>query len=295
MKNLKLILFVFFNLSYLFTHAQITHYNQYPTMFDENINFIFSMRQVNLEYEGPLIRLRRDSDNAESDFSPASSGALISNSAINSWRGGANLFVVKWYDQSGWGRDAIQPVANRQPAFTRSNTRPFFAGDASNDFLYIETGFQELSDSGMNGTVLAVMNATQVAQFTFGVADSLNGSNRWSGHMNWSDNNVYFDPGICCNSPRSFSNSTATGTWKHYTFMRTKDSVIARRNGVNQFAGLHTTGRCSSNNYFRLCHAGNLSNQFSDTGFMEFIMYNSNLNYSIIGETEQSAINFWGL
>ncbi len=293
MKKILLIILIF--IGQFEINAQILHHNQLPTLFDENINFIFSMRQVNLEYDGPLIRLRRSSDNTELDFSPASSGALISNSAINSWRAGSNVFVVIWYDQSGWGRDAIQPIASRQPSFTPNGTRPYFAGDASNDFLEIKTGFQELSDSGINASVLAVMYATQTAQFTFGVVDSLNGSNRWSGHINWSDNNVYFDPGFCCNSTRSFSNSGGAGNWRHYTLMRTKDSTIARLNGVNQFAGLHPNSRCTSNNFFRLCHAGNLSNQFSDTRFMEFIMYNSNINYSIIGEIEQSAINFWGL
>lgn len=293
MKKKILFIVLLWNCFEVFT--QISNYNQFPTLFDENINFVFSMRQVNLEYDGPLIRLRRSSDNAESDFSPASSGGLISNSAINSWRSGASVFVVRWYDQSGWGRDAIQPVNNRQPEFSPNNTRPYFAGDASNDFLYIPTGFQELSDSGINATVLSVMYATTVNQFTFGVADSLSPGNRWSGHINWSDNNVYFDPGVCCNSPRSFSNSANAGNWKHYTFMRTKDSTIARLNGVNQFAGLHANGRCSSNNFFRICHAGNLSGEFSNTRFMEFIMYNSNLNYSIISPIEQSAINFWGL
>lgn len=293
MKKIKVIFFIL--LCQFELKAQITHYNQFPTLFDENINFIFSMRQVNLEYDGPLIRLRRSSDNAESDFGPSSPGDLISNSAINSWRGGSSLFVVTWYDQSGWGRDAIQTVASRQPAFTRSNTRPYFAGDASNDFLEVQTGFQELSDSGRNATVICVMNSTTTAQFSFGVADSLSPGDRWSIHSNWSDNNVYFDPGVCCNSPRSFGNSANAGVWRNYTFMRTRDSVIARRNGVNQFNGLHTTGRCSSNNNFRICHAGKLVSEFSDTQFMELIMYNSNINYSIIGEVEQSAITFWGL
>jgi hypothetical protein len=275
--------------------AQIAHYNQYPTLFDENINFIFSMRQVNLEYDGPLIRLRRDSDNAESDFSPASSGGLISNSAINTWRGTANLFVVRWYDQSGWGRDAIQSTSNRQPTFTRNSTRPYLSGDASNDFLEVQTGFQELSDSGRNAAVVCVMNSTTTAQFSFGVADSLNPSDRWSIHANWSDNNVYYDPGICCNTTRSFANSTNAGVWRSYSFIRTRDSVIARRNGATQMNGLHTTGRCSSNNNFRICHAGRLVGEFSNTQFMELIMYNTNVDYLIIREVEDSAISFWGL
>jgi hypothetical protein len=292
----KLVLLIVVILNCVGVRSQIAHYNQYPTMYNEYINFAFSVRQINLEYEGPLIRLRRASDNAEQDFSPTSSGSLISTSAINTWRGSANVFVVKWYDQSGWGRDAIQTTNSRQPLFnTASSTRPYFAGDASNDYLEVQTGFQELSDSGMNGSVICVMNPTTTAQFSFGVADSLNPSDRWSIHANWSDNNVYFDPGVCCNGTRSFGNSSFVGTWKSYSFIRTKDSVIARRNGVTQMNGLHTTGRCTSNNNFRICHAGRLVGEFSDTKFMELIMYNTNIDYSIVREAEDAAISFWGL
>lgn len=291
----KALFLLVIGLELLSVKAQITNVNQYPTLNPNYLNFIYSMRQVNLEYEGPLIRLRRSSDNAEQDFYPASSGSIISNTSVQSFRGSANLFVVKWYDQSGNGYDATQSTNSKQPAFTPSSTKPYFAGDASDDYLEIAMGLQNLTDSGKNGAVVAVFNATTTAQFTFGVADNSNPSDRWQAHVNWSDNNVYFDPGFCCNSTRSFSNSANVGVWKNYSFIRTKDSVIARLNGTTKFADVHTTGRCTINNNFWLCGANNLTYQFSDTKFLEFVMFNTNVDYAIIKEYENDQVSYWGL
>lgn len=65
------------------------------------------------------LRLRRDSDQAESDFATIYSGGLDL-PAISSFKGAANLFVTKLYDQTGNGIDAIMATAAQQPSFTLS-------------------------------------------------------------------------------------------------------------------------------------------------------------------------------
>lgn len=65
------------------------------------------------------IRLRRDSDNAESDFVTVTGGGLDTTS-ITTFKGAANLFVTKLYDQSGNGFDVAQTTAAAQPSFTLS-------------------------------------------------------------------------------------------------------------------------------------------------------------------------------
>lgn len=65
------------------------------------------------------VRLRRDSDNAEQDFATIAGGGLDL-TAISAFKGAANLFVVKLYDQTGNGNDATQATAANQPAFTLS-------------------------------------------------------------------------------------------------------------------------------------------------------------------------------
>jgi len=62
------------------------------------------------------VRLRRDSDNAESDFGFDSSG-LVDITSITSWLGGANAFVVIFY---GSTRNATESVAADQASFYTS-------------------------------------------------------------------------------------------------------------------------------------------------------------------------------
>ena len=62
------------------------------------------------------VRLRRDSDNAESDFGFTSSG-LVDTAAIDTWLGGANAYVVTFY---GSTRTATESAASDQGRFYTS-------------------------------------------------------------------------------------------------------------------------------------------------------------------------------
>jgi hypothetical protein len=81
----------------------------------------YSMRLINSGYSGELIRLRRSSDNVESDFgSGLSMGEFLDYSAIDTWLSGATAYIVTWYDQSGQGRDITQSTAGNQPVLSAS-------------------------------------------------------------------------------------------------------------------------------------------------------------------------------
>jgi len=197
-------------------HGAIANYNHFPTLtplhiLDEkltNISFAFSMRVLESDYNGPLIRLRRASDNSEKDFGWGDND-IVDVAAINAWRSGSNVYVHTWYDQSGLGRDAVQTISSKQPRFYADVAYPYFQGDGVDDYLTIDTpnGLQDVTHAGKEGTIISILQATNNNQYTFGV---LYGTDRWSTHTNWSNGSIYFDPGICCNNPRSFSNNTNT-------------------------------------------------------------------------------------
>lgn len=283
-------------------YGSIANYNQFPTLkpshiLDEkltNISFAFSMRVLESDYTGPLVRLRRASDNAEKDFLWGDND-IVDSTAIDAWRAGSNVFIHTWYDQSGLGRDAIQTTRNRQPRFHPDMSQPYFAGDGTNDHLTVDTpnGIQDVTNNGNEGTVLLVLNATTKQQHTFGV---LTGSDRWSTHINWSNNNVYFDPGICCNTPRFFANGVNVSAWKQYTFIKTNAIAIARTGGVEKFNGTHTTGRCTRREDFAIGWAtGSESGAHSNTSFSELIMYKIDISSIEYQDIEDNAIRFWGL
>lgn len=72
-------------------------------------------RRLLASYTGPLIRVRRSSDNAEQDIGFISSG-LLDTAALTSFVGGGNWFLRWAYNQQGSsGRDIGQSSASNQP------------------------------------------------------------------------------------------------------------------------------------------------------------------------------------
>jgi hypothetical protein len=89
-------------------------------------------RRLFTDYNGSLVRLRRESDNAESDFSADSLGYLDT-AAITTWLAGANPFIAKIYAQKGLN-DWEQSTASAQPTLSLSvsvfnNRAAALAGD----------------------------------------------------------------------------------------------------------------------------------------------------------------------
>lgn len=280
--------------------GQVLNYIQYPSMQPkhilddklDNISFAMSMRVIVSDYNGPIIRLRRSNDNTEKDFY-WDDNDIVNIDEINNWAGSDQVFISTWYDQSGLDRHAVQSDFNKQPQFFANASMPYFTGDGTDDHLEINESIQNVTNSGVNGTVILIANATTKSQHSFGV---LQGANRWSTHINWSNNNLYFDPGICCNSSRYIPNTSNVGLWKLYTFIRTTTNVIIKTQGNEQLNGLHTTGPCTITDNFTIGWAnGDQSNNHSNTSFNEFIMYKTDITADIIQEIEQNAITFWNL
>lgn len=74
----------------------------------------FSVRKMRDAYLGPAFRVRRSSDNSETDIGFGPTGDLDYVSLINFVQGQTGYIPV-WYDQSGNGRNAVQIVAAVQP------------------------------------------------------------------------------------------------------------------------------------------------------------------------------------
>jgi hypothetical protein len=289
--------------------AAIANYNQFPTLqpshiLDDkriNISFAFSMRVLESDYNGPIIRLRRASDNAEQDFGWGDND-IVDISAIDIWRNGANVFVHTWYDQSGLERDAVQTTIMRQPRFYPDTAKPYFQGDGNNDHLTVDTpnGIQDVTNNGKEGTVFTVLRATKRNQHTFGVlrlGNTINGhSNRWSSHTNWSNNNLYFDPGTCCTTNRNFLNSSNENKWAQYTLMKTPSHVIMRANSILKKTGTAYYDACTLIDDFAIGWAtGDETGRHSTASFAELIMYKRDISATQYQKIEENSMKFWGI
>ena len=100
----------------------------------------YSVRLLDKDYSGNCMRIRRDSDDSETDIGFDGSGDLDT-SAISSHGGSSSCFVVTWYDQSGNGNNATQSTSGSQPqiyngsAVITYNGKPSLEFDGSNDRL----------------------------------------------------------------------------------------------------------------------------------------------------------------
>jgi hypothetical protein len=80
----------------------------------------YSLRLLRVGYNGPCIRVRRSSDNAEKDI--GFSGGTLDTNALTSFVGSNDGYVVRWYDQSGKGRDATQGTQADQARIVSSGS-----------------------------------------------------------------------------------------------------------------------------------------------------------------------------
>ena len=76
----------------------------------------YGLRPLRMDYCGPLITIRRSSDNATADVYPSNGSLPLSE--IAAWAAGSTVYVSSWRDQSGNGNDISQSVSSQQPALT---------------------------------------------------------------------------------------------------------------------------------------------------------------------------------
>lgn len=116
----------------------------------------YSVRKLNSAYTGSALRIRRSSDNLESDIGFDDFGVL-DKAAASSFVGGANAFVSAWYDQSGNGKDLSQSTQASQPRLvingdSDSNNKPYI-------YLNEAAGHKLTGTATVNGITNAILGA----------------------------------------------------------------------------------------------------------------------------------------
>ncbi len=134
-------------------------------------------------YSDPLIRVRRSSDNAESDIH----AVLTADSAGNRWLdtaallafvGAGNGFVTTWYDQSGNGRNAVQAAAGNQPRIVNAGVVDAMNGRPCVVSTTDTTGLSFSGGQVSSGVTLNAVGASTANQVNNNVVMGLgNGTN----------------------------------------------------------------------------------------------------------------------
>jgi hypothetical protein len=105
-----------------------------------NAAMAYSLRKLRKAYSGSAVRIRRSSDNAESDIGFLANGDFDLAAAV-AFCGVGNGFITTWYDQSTAAVDATETTAANQPQIIASgviltkNGKPAMVFDGVNDQL----------------------------------------------------------------------------------------------------------------------------------------------------------------
>ena len=153
-----------------------------------NASRAYSVRRLNSAYTGPLLRVRRSNDNAEQDISYI--GENLDTSALSSFVGANNGFVVTWYDQSGNGVNATQATAGSQPQIVSSGTIQTTGTKTSLLALSKHMDFTAITNLVANTQLLVGKKNSANSNNLIGFADVPNGNSPLLTHF--SDSNIYF-------------------------------------------------------------------------------------------------------
>jgi len=132
----------------------------------------YSLRNLSSTYTGPLVRVRRSSDNAEQDIYGTLAGQLDTTSLL-SFVGAGNGFVTTWYDQSGNSRNSVQATTANQPIIVSSGTIQLLNNKPA---IYFDTVNSNLATSyGFPGATSFIFDVLKTSDTRFNLYHSANG------------------------------------------------------------------------------------------------------------------------
>jgi hypothetical protein len=257
----------------------------------------FSFRRVVKDYIGSPIRVRRISDNAESDIGFDGSGNLDLN-AFNTFKGASSLQLKTWYDQSGNGYDATQATNSLQPGITIGGFNGAPQVDFSSVYWLQTTQAGNIISSNRDVTIFYATKAINESRTIFGVRDT--GNNRIGSHINWSDGNLYWDsPGVCCSNSRvSFNNTANANLAKTYTMGRNNGYQYIKVNGTNAVTRNDASGTLTTpTRIFYLGATNDIGtvNEIVSSPLSEYVQYLSGLTDAQVDVLANEQKNYFGL
>jgi len=106
----------------------------------------YSLRSLSRSYAGPVVTVRRSSDDAEEDFTVAE----VADGTLEGFCGAGDGFVYRWWDQSGNARHAVAPADADEPRIIANGNLVTEEGKPS--ILFDGAGDRLLATNGIGGS-----------------------------------------------------------------------------------------------------------------------------------------------
>ena len=146
-----------------------------------SLNAGYSIRRLSNTYFGPIINVRRGSDNVTRDFysdNLGNLGVLLHGrgQSLTSWLNGATGYVTIWYDQSGNRRNATQTSTASQPTINATTKVVSFA---TSQYMSLPDGTVPFGNTvytitAKHGTIGNTTEGTIIASGTYNSNNSTN-------------------------------------------------------------------------------------------------------------------------
>lgn len=262
----------------------------------------YSVRKLRTAYTGSAIRVRRSSDNAESDIGFTALGNLDTTS-LTSFCGAGNGFVTTWYDQSGNARNATQTTAVNQPQIVSSgsvltmNSKPCTV--FSNSRFNISSNFWTYTgDSTVFHTSLNTHTSYQsVVSYFEGVGTSLGIQyTKFPATPTNVSTDVYAPGGMATDTTQSSNTQyLVTVQWQNWSTHKTNGNTIIAINGANQAISAYGSNP-SSWATGGVTRIGTFDNNAAwDGKLQELVIYTSALSGTNIDGAESNINTYYGI
>ena len=226
----------------------------------------YSLRKLSSTYSGNAIRVRRSSDNTETNIGFDGNGNL-DEASLTAFVGAGNGFVTTWYDQSGNSIDEAQSTASNQPQIVSSGT---VIKQSSKPAIQFDVN-KYLKNLTLNN--LAQPNSYSIVTTfpteSYGFIFDSSGLYRQTFLRNSSQNNIYMYSGA---DLIGTSGNVTSGNRYLFSLLYNGSSSNAYVNNALELSGNAGTTRIVE------LYIGSRSDQsvWSGMKMQEFIMWNSN-------------------
>lgn len=233
----------------------------------------YSLRLLDCQYAGSAIRVRRSSDNTESDIGFVNGNLDTATLKTFVGTGGTDDgFVVTVYDQSGNTNDATQSTSGSQPKIMdngvvlREGSMPTMTFDGTDDYF----SMPDVSSSG-DWSVFIINKRSAAGVIGAMVATTGIGPNI----AQWSDNNFYIQ--------------RTTATTDYYAYQADATAVFSLINGYNISNVMSAYKNGAAYTLSGETGFAGTSNNFNTIGRYSTFYSNANISEVLIWTSDQSA------
>jgi hypothetical protein len=267
----------------------------------------YSLRKLRADYSGAAVRIRRSSDNAETDIGFLNNE--FDSAAAQTFCGAGNGFVTTWYDQSLNGNNAAQTTASRQPEIVSSgvilteNGKPKINFNNANiQFLLLNTSLwtytgdstvfhvsvNKNTDSSFYGPIIAKYGSLQNG---LGVMWNVFPSSATNAATD-----VYAPGGIKTDNTQNVNTQyLAAFKWENWSTHKTNGNTIIAVNGSNQALSAYGSTPTGLSGSTRIGTFDQLSSGSFLGDMQEIVVYENAFNQTDIDGAENNINLYYGI